>query len=220
MSDIFYNAATLLSEIDSHFEQGTISNDSRKMLLDDLSTILDRFNEGKSDENLRIEQEEEVLSISNSRYERTYYAPPNTLRIEHFYNSSGELHRDDNKPARIAYTTKGNIISEEWFQEDVLVRADGKPAMVFYNENSTVSIEQWFENNLHDREDDKPSLIMYNNEGTAKVLEQWHSEGRRHRDDDKPAHISYSSDGRVSKEIWYHNGINQRLNGKPSTVTR
>lgn len=114
-----------------------------------------------------------------------------------WHNAAGQLHRDDDKPAKVFES--GTMM---WFQAGKYHRDGDLPAVI-----SSDGKQEWYQNGLRHRHHDQPAVL--NPDGSRK----WYKWNWKHRDGDLPADIL--PDG---TQIWYKLGRKHRDNDLPAVI--
>lgn len=144
------------------------------------------------------------------------------VRTQEYRNKWGQLHRENDAPAKIVYKTMGvtgekspGIVKiEQWFTNGLRNRENG-PAWVSYFPNGVVHEEEWWIDDKKERAEDKPAKISYHDNGTPFV-KTWYFNNWIHREKN-PAMISYREDGSTEEESWWNEGDLHR-EGAPARI--
>lgn len=141
---------------------------------------------------------------------------------EVWHNEDGEIHRDGDKPARIAYflvDDKPVIVAETWMQHGEIHRDGDKPAKICRTIDGNRTVMSWFQHGKYHREGDKPAYVS---ETPKRRVSAWYKNSFFSRADGKPTKICESiSTGKVILEAWLdkHGRYEVRKNGKPNRIT-
>lgn len=148
-------------------------------------------------------------------------------------NSFGQLHRDDDLPARCRYVG-GRLESYEWYNDGVLIKTenykDDYISTMFFNDGvlhkedgpalmktdytgSVIEVQFYNDGFLHREEDTGPAYISHSAGFHTKI---WYSHGKRHREGGLPAKEIINA-GHTIYQAWYHNDLLNRLDG-PAVV--
>jgi antitoxin component YwqK of YwqJK toxin-antitoxin module len=87
-----------------------------------------------------------------------YFWPNGNKKLEIWYLNGLRTKLDG--PAVIEYYDNGNKKEEQWYVSEEQHRIDG-PAWIIYNETGAVVTEYYFQNNLLFRENDLPTIVNY-----------------------------------------------------------
>lgn len=205
-----HSAAELISAVNSGLEEGVIFESQRKVLLRDMSMILDKINRpglaGHSD--LHVFFKGPLLTIQNSYVAIHYsdmYAPGWTLNDEVTYRKDETRHSFEDYPGYIRYDTKGGIELQYWFENGKRHRNGDKPACIEYFTNGKVYCEMWYNQGDISRGHDKPAYIKYYYNGQI-AKEAWKDKGTPHRDSGGPAVVEYRENGEIASKEWFEYG--------------
>ncbi len=214
------SAANFITKAEEALENNRISLQDYKILLRDMSDILNKAHENGTPSRRIIfnNNYEGRLKVESEMYTRVYSANY-SLQRETFRGINEMLNRSGDKPAAISYHENGQVHIEHWYRDEELHRDGGKPAKIAYFENGKPYLEEWVKEGKTHRDGDEPAVINYYNNGKVKN-QQWLKEGLKFRADDKPAHIKYYEDGKLWGEVWFtetHGKIN-RDNDKPAKI--
>lgn len=128
-----------------------------------------------------------------------------TLEISYF--KKGKLHRDDGKPALVAYNPSGDLIFEEYYKDGVLHRENDKPAALIYVEPGIIRSEKYYKFGLLHRDGDKPAVIIRSLKTGSIIIEYFYKNGRIHRGYQGPAKIVYNEITRnIENQGFYEHG--------------
>ena len=67
-------------------------------------------------------------------------------RDKEWRNDAGQLHRENDLPARIAYDESGEIWIESWYLNDQQGRENDLPAQIWYDRNGEIERQYWYLN--------------------------------------------------------------------------
>lgn len=125
-----------------------------------------------------------------------YYPDRKTASIME-WRRKGLLHRENGKPASIAFWENGNVQLERFFKNGASYRDDGLPTTVTYYEDGTTELEFWENGALssYSRDNDLPAIIGYDPDGNV-IRKDWYLEGKPYREGDKPE-IEIYKDGKL-----------------------
>ena len=168
-----YTAAEFITLIEERFASNKINTTGRKILLRDISSLLENI---ESNKDITISNNSSTLSLHTAGYSREYFQNGKIKSEDWFLND--KRHRDGGKPARIAYYESGETEYEEWFLNDKQHRDGGKPAIIDYYENGQVSYEGWHLNSGWHRDGGKPARIFYHENGQI-LSEEWWFDGKK-----------------------------------------
>lgn len=103
----------------------------------------------------------------------------------------------------------------EWFKDGQLHRDNDLPARIesgCSGKSSSYSMS-WYKNNIQTRDNDLPTVIItgVNNEG-HHYSEFWHKDNNIHRDNGLPAIIQYLNN-KIIAERWHKHGKAHRADG-------
>jgi len=127
---IVLSAADFISMVEEASADNVINNEDYSVMIEDLSDILNKMNE-KPGESFNISKEGLLLVINNENYKRLY---KNQVLVEEYWNKSGTIHRDGDKPAYMRYyENSGKIKTEQWYQNGRIKRDGGKPQSIRYD---------------------------------------------------------------------------------------
>ncbi len=153
MSHTEYTTADFISGIEEAIMEDKVLELGRKVLLRDMSDIVDKINEQYIGGPVNIYFPDFFkyrTAIISSGYVRTYYIT-------------------------------GVIAIEEWTNEKGLSRRNDKPALIEYYENGKIQSEGWHLHGLQHRENNLPALVSYNNDGLIINEQYWVNGSRRNR---------------------------------------
>ena len=123
----------------------------------------------------------------------------------------------EERPTSVRYYPDGKTASiMEWRRKGLLHRENGKPASIAFWENGNVQLERFFENGVSHRDGGLPTTVTYYEDGAVE-LEFWENSSLSSysRDNDLPAIIGYDPDGSVVRKEWCLEGKPYREGGKP-----
>lgn len=152
MSRNNYTAAEFMSDLETAISENRVSKLGRRVLLRDMSDIVDKINETHRSGQVDIafpSSFEYKSSILSSGYIRKYYNT-GVIASEEWNDAEG-LSRQNDKPALIEYYEDGNIRNEEWFMHGFQHSDNGAPAAVFYHNNGTIIREEYWHNGYQRR---------------------------------------------------------------------
>tara|TARA_R110002049_G_scaffold28977_1_gene98623 strand:+ start:11749 stop:12435 length:687 start_codon:yes stop_codon:yes gene_type:complete len=99
--------------------------------------------------------------------------PNGQIHKKTWANSSGQFHRKNDKPARIKWDEKGNIIEKIWDKCGLRHREDGPAQIVWDKDTLLIKKEGWYKNGEKHREGG-PAIIKYHN-GEIVHQEWWYN---------------------------------------------
>lgn len=150
-----------------------------------------------------------------------YFFEDGQISEETWTDCDGNVHREDDLPARIdykksPYNGKTYVSYEGYYDGGNRKRDNDLPTDVYYLDfygSPKVSAQLWnVDDHLH--RISGPACIEYHTSGNLKC-EQWYHNGDRHRDDG-PAETCYLDDGRICNLSYYVNGQLHREDGPAS----
>ena len=136
------NPASFLSLIEEARANQKINQNEYKVLLNDMSTILDNMGDSYGDQ-LILGKPNLIMTIRTRDYAREYV--DGKIYQESWFKN-GELHREKNdEPSVIRYfSASGCIETCYWHLYGEESRANGKPTQVsYYNHSGKLKVEQW-----------------------------------------------------------------------------
>jgi antitoxin component YwqK of YwqJK toxin-antitoxin module len=105
--------------------------------------------------------------------EKFYDVEKTKIKCKIWRNNDNQLHRDNEKPAKIWYFENGNVYREEYWINDILHRDNDKPAIVWYFTNGNIQMEEFLVNNKVHRDNNKPAVVRYFENGDVDIEEYW-----------------------------------------------
>jgi len=210
MGRSLHSAAELIAAINSGVKEDKVSEPQRKIMLRDMSIILDKLNRPGLGHHsgLLVFSKEALLTIQNNYVTIHYsdmYGPEWVLTDEVTFNKRGDRHSFEDYPGYIRYHTKGEIELQYWFENGKRHRNGDEPAYVEYFADGKIYCEMWYAQGNMSRGGDKPAYIKYYYNGQV-AKEAWKDEGAPHRDSGGPAVIEYRENGEVTSKEWFEYG--------------
>ncbi len=210
-----------LSTLDELVDKEEISFTDRKILVNDMSDILDKINRNRTattfDVSLTIWLRRGLLYLRTVNYRRIYDKHRHLVAEETAKRPEYGTYVYNDEPSIVRYSCSGKIKTHQWWMADRLHRDNDKPASIIWHENGQLDAEEWYRYDIKHRDNDQPAYITYYESGKVKS-KQWLAEGKSHRDNDKPAVINYYENGQLATEIWFEHGVRRRSKGGPSCL--
>lgn len=169
---------------------------------------------------------------------------------ETWYNTDGQIHRNNGPAVTETFAETGDIYSQHWcvngvrhrenaparetyfegksraesiieyYQNGVLHREDG-PALLSRDLEGMVRVEEWKVKGEYHRASGGPAYRLRDYETGVTLEEFYYVNGEMHRDGDKPAFIErHHGSGVVVQESFYKHGVLHREGGKPASLYR
>ncbi len=197
-----YQAADFIYLVESNFRINAISADERKILLRDISDIVEKLNENSNAKKVLIRGEKPFSSslyVYNGIYRRTY-KEGHLVSDNYFEEGTNEPGRDNDKPAITTYHKNRNIEKEVWYSHNRINRSGDEPAILEYYLNGKLKLKQWrIFGEIH-RETNGPVSLEYYENGNLKYI-QHNTKGFTEVEKfTKPARVFYKENGTVDRE--------------------